>query len=53
MKVTAANNKKLSSWVHNQRTNLKRFKENEGPLCGNDKFVKLLKEIGVKHVPAS
>lgn len=53
VKVTAANNKKLSSWVHNQRTNLKRFKENEGPLCGNDKFVKLLKKIGVKHVPAS
>jgi hypothetical protein len=52
VKVTASTNKKLSSWVHNQRTNLKRYKENEGPLCGNNKFVKLLKKVGVKHVAA-
>ncbi len=52
VKVNACTNKKLSSWVHNQRTNLKRYKENDGPLCGNDKFVKLLKKVGVKHVAA-
>jgi hypothetical protein len=45
VKVTASTTKKLSSWVQNQRTNLKWYRENDGPLCGNNKFVKLLKML--------
>jgi hypothetical protein len=53
VKVPTGTKKKLSSWVHKQRTNLKQFYDNGGLLVGNENFAKLVKKVGVKHLAAS